>query len=393
VLFVDLDRFKVVNESLGYSVGDDVLRETAVRLRHAARAADTVARFGGDEFVVVCDGITEHEATALAQRLVEAVRAPLELHGRELSLAASVGVAITFEGCEPEGLLRDASAAMFRAKELGRNCVGMFDVEMHQRALERLDMQTALRRALERDELTLLYQPVVGVEDGRICGVEALVRWDHPTLGRVSPASFIPLAEEIGLIGPIGEWVVRTACTQLAAWSALTPEPLGMAVNLSGRQLVDNSIVEVVRSAVADSGIDPSQLCVEITETVLVEDTATAAAALGELKQIGVRIAVDDFGTGYSSMLHLRRFPVDVLKMDRAFVSGITSDEQDRTIVQATIGLAHALGLQAVAEGVEEHEQLVMLDALGCDVAQGFLWSPPVDPETLEQLVREGQDR
>jgi diguanylate cyclase (GGDEF)-like protein/PAS domain S-box-containing protein len=392
VMFADVDHLKVVNDSLGHAAGDELLREVARRLRATVPSTGTVARFGGDTFAIVVDDVTEHEASQLAAELLAAFEDPMTIEERELRVCITIGIALGTDSSQPpEGLQRDADAAMYRAKEMGRARAEIFDSAMRQRAVSRLDLEGELRRAIDNDELRLHYQPVVDLATSRVLGVEALVRWEHPTRGLVPPAAFVPIAEETGLIVPIGDWVLRTATEQLASWMADTGSrgrTLTMAVNLSGRQLSSPDLVESVEATLARTGVHPSQLCLEITESTLMEESA--GDAVQRLHDLGVRLAVDDFGTGYSSLLYLRRFPVDTLKLDRFFVSGLGRNAEDNTIVDATIGLAHALGLEALAEGVERVEQLDVLAAMGCDSAQGFLWSRPVPASEIRKLLLAG---
>jgi diguanylate cyclase (GGDEF)-like protein/PAS domain S-box-containing protein len=401
VLMVDVDHIKVVNDSLGHAAGDEVLRIVAGRLVGAVGAADTVARFGGDSFAVVCEGLSPSQAMAIGNHLLVAAGGPARVQGRDVTVSVSVGVAVTTDPRrEPGSLLSDADAAVYRAKDQGRGRTELFDDALRRRTNARLDLEAELRRAIDGDQLRLYFQPVVDVATERVSGCEALVRWAHPDRGLVPPAEFIPVAEETGLIGRVSSWVMGAACRQLATWrdddgfdpGAGLPgaPPFHLAVNLSGHELGRRGLVGELAAFLDEADVDPSLLCVEITETVLVQDTPTVTAVLRQLHELGVRIAVDDFGTGYSSLLHLRRFPIDVLKLDRLFVAGLGRHEQDTAIVKATIDLAHGLGLQALAEGVERPEQLTMLAAMGCDQAQGFLWSPPVPPA---QFLRHLDDR
>ena len=390
VLFIDLDRFKLINDSRGHAAGDALLVTVADRLRGTVRRHDTIARFGGDEFVIVCeDPSVAFEASLLAQRLIAVLQEPVVIDGQEVFLTASVGIALSDGGDTPESLLRDADAAMYRAKEQGRARTEFFDATMRTEAVLRLETQSALHRALERDELTVHYQPVIDFGTGAMTGVEALVRWMHPLHGLVSPASFIPLAEETGLIVPIGLWVLEEATAQLARWQASFPgRPLVLNVNVSARQLRQADFVDSVAAVLCVTGIDPSCLCLELTESTFMEDVDGHRETLSALKALGVRLAIDDFGTGYSSLTYLKRFPVNVLKIDQAFVRGLGQDPSDTAIVESVIDLAHALGLVVVAEGVETVEQIAHLRMLGCDEAQGYYFARPQPAAELDGLLR-----
>jgi diguanylate cyclase (GGDEF)-like protein len=388
VLFLDVDRFKALNDSLGHAAGDLVLIEVAARLRAALRPADTVARLGGDEFVIVCeDPDHQLQVFALASRLADAVAVPFVLEDQEISLTLSIGIAFGSGASDEsaDSLLRDADAAMYRAKAAGRNRAEVFDADMRSLAAARAESEDELRAAIDNGELVVRYQPVLSLATNEAVGIEALVRWEHPTRGSLAAGEFIPLAEETGLIVPLGSYVLREACRQAAAWRTKPSTPLlvSLSVNLSGRQLLAPGLVDEVRSALVDSGLAPGNLCLEITEYVLVDDARASRAALEALKAIGVRIAVDDFGTGYASLAYLKEFPVDVLKIDRTFTAGIVRDRHDRVIVSAVVDLARAFGLTTIAEGVETEEQMLMLRSLNCEAAQGFWWSPPLLPDEL----------
>ena len=390
VLFLDIDRLKWVNDSLGHAAGDQLLVTAAHRLTAVLRPGDTVARFGGDEFVVLCDDVGgECEALVVAERLREALAAPFHLRDREIGLTASIGIALASSSTHdsPDALLRDADAAMYRAKERGRDRVELFDDQMRSRAVARLETESMLRRAMDRDELRVHYQPVIDLSTDRIIGVEALVRWEHPDRGTVGPSEFITVAEDTGIIVNLGAFVLREACMQVARWNSRAPDrpPLTVSVNLSAHQLRSRGLREMVAGALDRSGLAPRLLCLEITETALVEDADASRTALDALKDLGVTLAVDDFGTGYSSLLYLRRFPVGVLKIDRSFVIGLGTSAEDTAIVSGVIGLARALGLLAVAEGVETSEQVARLRELGCPLAQGYHWSTPL---TARQMGR-----
>ncbi len=390
VLFLDLDRFKLVNDGLGHVVGDQLLVEVAQRLQRTVRGSDTVARFGGDEFVILREDVQDvGEAVQFAERVAAILHEPIALSGRELYATASIGIAIGGEGASAEQLLRDADAAMYRAKDLGRARIELFSHELQQRVTARLDVETALRQAIEHDELHLLYQPIVRLADGRVVGAEALLRWNRDGHGIVLPDAFIPVAEETGLIVPIGTWALEHALTELRALTRNRDAgdwPL-LAVNLSALQLRLPASIAMVRDAIDASGVDPSMLSLEITESALMDDVDTSARAMHALRDLGVRLAVDDFGTGYSSLAYLKQLPVDSLKIDRSFISGLPSDPHDRSITEAIITLGSSLGLTIVAEGVETVEQWIALDELGCTVGQGFLWSPPIPASALAPLV------
>lgn len=391
VLFLDLDRFKNVNDSVGHDAGDELLIAVARRLEAILRPGDTVARFGGDEFTILCEdlpqGHAREQAIDIAHRLLGAVAQPFIVRGAETFVSASVGIALGVGDERPEDLLRDADAAMYHAKEVGRGRVEVFDDTMRARALTRHATENALHRALERGELLLFFQPVVSLSDAGCVGAEALVRWQHPERGLVAPADFVPLAEETGLVVQLGRWVLEEAASQAARWQAEHGRPFVVSVNLSARQLAQPDLAASVGEVIERTGVDPADLCLEITESVLMDDAQTVLSAIEEVRSLGVCFAIDDFGTGYSSLGYLKRFPVDRVKIDRSFVVGLGTDPGDAAIVSAVIGLAHALDLQVVAEGVETEEQLAELVALGCDEAQGFYFAPPQPIEDLRTLL------
>jgi diguanylate cyclase (GGDEF)-like protein len=393
VLFLDLDRFKIVNDSLGHGAGDKLLVAVAERLSRVLRAGDTAARFGGDEFVILCEDISgERQAIAITGRIAEELSAPFSIDNDEVFVHTSVGIALATQGgARPEALIRDADAAMYRAKERGGGVYEVFDDQMRERAVRRMDTENALHRALDRGEFVMHYQPIVNMGTGALSGVEALVRWEHPDRGLVMPGEFIGAAEETGLIIALGAWVLETACRQAAEWAqpAQSGPPLRMSVNVSARQCGHPDLVATFDRILARTGVDPASLCLEITETALMEDVAASEATLHALKALGVAVALDDFGTGYSSLRALQRFPVDVVKIDRSFIAPIERDPQEAAIVAAVISLSHALGLETVAEGIETIAQVDRLRALGCDLAQGFYFSQPGPPEAFATLVGE----
>ncbi|MGH9103325.1 MAG: putative bifunctional diguanylate cyclase/phosphodiesterase [Acidimicrobiales bacterium] len=394
VLFIDLDRFKVVNDSLGHDVGDSLLNVVAERLRGAVRPSDTVGRLAGDEFLVICEDVEDvTDATRVAQRVQDALGEAVDLDGRSLRVSASIGVALAGDGGDAEGLLRDADVAMYRAKESGRGRLEVADETMRERALNQLRTERELEEAIATGQLRLHYQPIVSLADGSISGVEALVRWQHPRRGLLAPADFISLAEESGLIVPLGSWVLQEACRQARAWDGRGVHGLRVSVNLSGHQLGKPDFDKTVAAIVREAELDPRrvELCLEVTESLLMVDPPAAASRLSDLRALGVSIAIDDFGTGYSSLAYLKWFPVDVVKVDRSFVSDIVSDDADRAIVDAVVGLAHALGMQVVAEGVERPEQLRRLRDAGCDQAQGFLFARPQPAGSLVEMLGRGR--
>ena len=393
VLFLDIDRFKVINDSLGHHVGDHVLQELARRLADCVRPEDTVARLGGDEFAILLEDLDDVEgATAVAERVAQGLETPFEVEGREIVVTMSAGVALnTRRPISPDELLRDADMAMYRAKSKGRNRCEVFDTDMAAPAIHRLDLELDLRSAVARDEFRLLYQPVVHLESGRVAEFEALVRWQHKDRGLLSPEAFIGLTEETGLIIPIGQWVLTEACRQARVWQEqrASDPPLTISVNLSARQLQDPNLVALVSRVLTDSGLDPRSLKLEITESVVMQDAPATLATLHTLRDLGIRLAIDDFGTGYSSLGYLKRFPIDTLKIDRSFVEGITSDPEDTAIVQAVISVAKSLGLSVTAEGIETEEQLSRLRELGCDRGQGFYFGQPLAADiAFESLDR-----
>jgi diguanylate cyclase (GGDEF)-like protein/PAS domain S-box-containing protein len=397
ILFLDLDHFKLINDSLGHHAGDALLRAVAPRLRDHLRPGDVVARFGGDEFGILIDRLAdEGEALAIADRVASAFTQPFSLDGVDHFVSASIGVAVAGSGDErtvnAELLIRDADAAMYRAKEGGRARCVLFDAEMRAGAMRRLEVERELRDAVDRDELALFYQPVVNLRTGGITGLEALVRWRHPERGILDPADFVSIAEDSGLIEPIGRWVQERACRQALEWHQLQPDsrPFDVAVNLSARQVAHRDLPATVEEIIARTGLDPQHLRLEITESVLVEESATAISSLHALNELGVRLVLDDFGTGYSSLAYLNRFPFHALKIDRSFVDALGIEQEPTAIVEAIIGMARALSLEVIAEGVESEVQLAELRRLGCDYAQGYLFHPAMPEREVSRLIAEG---
>ncbi|MBJ7330105.1 MAG: EAL domain-containing protein [Solirubrobacteraceae bacterium] len=388
VFMVGVDSFKLVNDEFGHAAGDELLGAIARRLRSEVRASDTVARLGGDEFVILCEGLAgEHDAIALANKLTELWGSPFTLDVGEVFSTASIGVAISENGSEgADSLLRDSDAAMHRAKRRGRGRFELFDEDLRARMHERMRLERDLHRALERDQMRVVYQPIVDLKTGAVAGAEALLRWDHPEWGTVSPMEFIPVAEETGQIIPIGMWVLREACSQVARWQERWPD-FRLSVNLSGRQIAESDLPERVSEVLAEVSLTPGTLGLEITESVLMETDGDPEDILASLRSAGARLLLDDFGTGYSSLSYLKRFPLDTLKIDRSFVDGLGREDEDSAIVAAIVQLAQTLDLTVVAEGVETAEQLDLLRDLRCDLAQGYLLSRPIDAPDLEVLL------
>jgi diguanylate cyclase (GGDEF)-like protein/PAS domain S-box-containing protein len=388
VLFLDLDRFKNINDSLGHTIGDQVLVATAARIEKCLRHLDTVARFGGDEFAVLLDGVEDvNDTIRVAQRLQREMATPINVGGHEVFTTVSIGIALSSTGYErPEEVVRDADTAMYRAKAAGKSRYEIFDTGMHSRAVALLRLETDLRRAVEREEFVVHYQPIVSLADDVIQGFEALVRWQHPERGLVSPSEFIPVAEETGLIIPLGRWVLRESCSQMHRLQAASGEshPLSLSVNLSGRQFMQPDLIGQVKQILDETGFDPRRLHLEITESSVIENTETVTEMLLQLRAIGIRLSMDDFGTGYSSLSYLHRFPIHTLKIDRSFVSG---GDGENEIVRTIIMLARNMGMDIVAEGVETPEQLNYLRELRCEYGQGFLFSRPLDIDAACRLL------
>ncbi len=389
LMFFDLDRFKEINDTLGHTAGDAVLQAVAKVMKESLREVDTIARLGGDEFTLILEDIAHVDrVTALADKILQIFADPIVIEGRELYVTASIGITLYPAGVDDvDALLQAADIAMYHAKEEGRNTYAFYAPEMNVHAAENLDMKGLLRRALERQEFTLNYQPKVAVKSGRITGVEALLRWNSKELGSVSPGKFIPLAEKTGLIVPIGEWVLRTACAQNEAWQEQGFPPLLMSVNLSPRQFRQKNLAETVAGALRDTGLEPRYLELEITESMIMHDAKKAIALLQQVHQLGVQLSIDDFGTGYSSLAYLKRFPVQKLKIDQSFMRNLTVDGDDAGIVTAVIAMAKSLGLEVVAEGVETAEQLAFLAKLDCEEYQGYYFSRPVPADEFARLL------
>lgn len=392
-LFLDLDRFKLVNDSLGHQVGDQLLVQVAALLRHAVRPGDTVARLGGDEFAILCEGLPRGReaelAAGVAERVLDELKAPLDLHGRRLVVTSSIGIAVAGPDDDSETLLRHADAAMYRAKKHGKARFEVFDQAMHAQAVLKLETEAGLRVALDRGQLAVHYQPLVDASSGRVAAVEALLRWQHPQRGLLAAQEFLALAEETGLIIPIGAWVLDEVCRQAARWAELQqPEQptLQASVNVSARQLSFPGLVDSVARAATDHALAAETLCVEITEALLVADAQASVSTLHALKAFGVRIALDNFGTGHSSLAYLQQFPIDQLKVDRSFVGEI-GEPQNRTIVRAVIDLAHSLGIPVVAQGVETDQQLGVVRDLHCDFVQGYRLGAPGPPAAIDELL------
>lgn len=394
VLFVDLDDFKRVNDSLGHAEGDRLLVTVAARLLNATRGCDTVARLGGDEFAILLQNVREvPDMAAVAERVLGAMQLPVPLDGREVLVGLSVGIARAAADDGPDDLLRNADVAMYISKKQGKGCYQLFRPEMHAAVVERLELEADMRKMLGGGAFGLRFQPIVALGSGRVTGVEALARWRHPARGDIPPATFVQLAEETGLIVPLGHWVLREACRHAASWQAEAVPglpPVSITVNLSSRQLHEAGLVGEVVAALDETGVVPSSLVLEVTESVMMQDTEVTLARLRELKALGVQIAIDDFGTGYSSLAYLQRFPIDVMKIDRTFVDGVARSPSDLALVRAILSLADSLGLSTVAEGIEEEAQRTALLRLGCQLGQGYLFARPLASAEVGELLRRG---
>jgi diguanylate cyclase (GGDEF)-like protein len=389
-LFVDLDNFKSINDTLGHGVGDELLRAVAARLDGVIRGADALGRLGGDEFVVISEELSLAVGPELiAERLLDALKQPFKLGADKetrVTVTASIGIAAG-DHTSAEELLRNADIAMYRAKWDGKNRHVVFETDMQDTIQNRMELEMDLREALENDEFFLAYQPTIDLSDMSPTGVEALIRWEHPVRGVVQPDDFIPLLEETGLIVDVGKWVLHEACAQGAKWRAAS-YPIGMAVNVSGRQLDTDQLIADIEGALSDSGFDPGALTIEITETTLMRNVEATARRLTAIKALGVRIAIDDFGTGYSSLAHLQRFPVDALKIDRSFISGLTHNEEGETLIHTLVQLGKALSIETFAEGIEQQQELSLLRDQDCDSGQGFLFARPLDVEATEAFLQ-----
>lgn len=394
VLFLDLDGFKLINDSLGHAAGDQLLLEVAKRLARCLRPGDTVARLGGDEFAILLDDTKGFSnVTSVADRIQQELRAPFKLNGREVFTTASIGIAFSTAGYDrAEDVLRDADTATYRAKGLGKDRFAVFDTAMHIQAIARFKLETDLRQAFERQEFRVYYQPIVSLESGTISGFEALLRWQHPEHGLISPTVYLSVAEETGLLIPIGQWVLHEACRRVRAWQAQysSISVLYMSVNLSSTQFLRTSLLQEIDQALLETGLEARSLRLEITETVMMENAETATATLLQLKTRNIQTSLDDFGTGYSSLSHLQRFPIDALKIDQSFIGRMVLNGESFEIVKTIIALAHNLGRKVVAEGVETVEQLAVLRSLKCEEGQGYLFSKPLDSKAAETLLAAG---
>lgn len=394
VILLNLDRFKRINDTLGYLVGDQLLRSIVDRLRDVVRKSDTIARIGGDEFALFLQHVRyEEDAARIARKILEAFKPAFQLNDYEFYITPNIGIALyPKDGENAETLLRNASLALYRIKGQGRDNYQFYTSTLNTKAFERLVLENSLRRALERGEFAVYYQPQINLATRQVIGMEALIRWQHPDLGLIAPTKFIPLAEEIGLIGPLSEWVLWTACAQNKAWQDAGFPPLRIAVNLSARLFGQQDLMGIVKRVLEETGLNPNYLDLELTESIVMENAEGTIQTLYELKEMGVHISVDDFGTGYSSLSYLKRFPIDILKIDKSFVQDITTDPNNAAIAELIISMAHTLNLNVIAEGVETEEQLTFLQSHRCNEAQGYLFSKPLSAKELEVLLQEQKD-
>ena len=396
VLFLDLDGFKNINDTLGHEAGDELLRAVTVRLMGVLRQDDLIGRQGGDEFTILLQGVRiVQDIVQVLEKLLAAVAEPFVLGPNEMHVTASIGVTVfPFDDNEVESLLRNADTAMYQAKEAGKNCFRFYTAEMNAAMRERMDIESGLRRALEQGQFSLHYQPQTSIESGAVVGMEALLRWHHPEHGMISPAKFIPVAEDSGMIVPIGEWVLRAACRQVKAWQAAGLPHLKVSVNLSARQFRQSNLLQMIEQVLQETGLDPQSgmLELELTESMVMRSVEDSVVTLNRLHEMGLQLSIDDFGTGYSSLSYLKRFPINTLKIDQSFVRDITSDPEDAAIAAAIVGLGHSLKLNVIAEGVETREQLEFLRTISCNEAQGYYFSRPLAPDALEKFLREAMD-
>ncbi|MGH9284951.1 MAG: putative bifunctional diguanylate cyclase/phosphodiesterase, partial [Acidimicrobiales bacterium] len=387
VLLVDLDGFKTINDSLGHAAGDEVLVTVGERLRSRARPCDTVARLGGDEFAVLVENTTLAEVESLARRLIDVIRLPIALLGKEVVVSGSLGIAAGDQATDTEALLRNADVAMYRAKAAGKGCYKVFRPEMHRAAVDRFDLEADLRRAIDNDEIVPYYQPIVALDSGGVVGVEVLARWRHPRRGVMNPCDFIGIAEDSGLVLPLGRAMLEKACRQVALWRAAYGAPLLACVNASVREIEHVQFVDGVSRSLEVSGLDPKALVLELTESLFLADLAATATKLARIRQLGVRLAIDDFGTGYSSLRYLRSLPIDVLKIDRSFIEGVTAGPEQSAVARAIVKLGATFGIETVAEGIERREQQEALYAMGVRIGQGYLFAPPLDARACGRFL------
>ncbi len=389
VMFIDLDRFKFINDTLGHNIGDALLQAVASRIKESVRQDDTISRLGGDEFVILLSDIaTSQDAAHIAQKVLEVLSRPYTLAGHELNITASIGISVYPEdGVDVQTLMKNADTAMYHAKELGKNAYQFYTANMNAKLLERMMLEKNLRRALDQKEFSLYYQPRIHIGNGKICGMEALIRWHHPEMGMILPSQFIPVAEETNLIFPMGEWVLRAACEQNKVWQDAGLPHLRVAVNVSGHQLRQHNLISIVKNVLNETGLPPEWLEIEITESVIMQHAEKNIQTLRELKDLGIQIAIDDFGTGYSSLNYLKRFPIDKLKIDRSFISDLSTDSDDMAITTAIIAVAHSLKLKVIAEGVETAEQLKFLKNKQCDEIQGYYFHRPMPVKAFAELL------